>query len=415
MGSMMASPSKPQAAEVLVCSAADITFKPSTSTVALDDQLVISPDSSTYQALKTASDHLLIQKRPIAFPTETVYGLAAPALYPETVGRIFSTKGRPADNTLIVHVSSRYMLNSLLPKDYVTSPLYETLIKAFWPGPLTLLFPANPDTVPPIVTAGHSTVAIRMPSHPIARALISFTKTPLAAPSANSSGKPSPTKAEHVLHDLGEKLGLILDGGPCDVGLESTVVDGLGEDGHLRVLRPGGVTVEDLKKALAEAGISSRVLVHQKDFSDAQMEETPTTPGMKYRHYSPSVPVVLLISSPTPTSAAESFEDILGSCTMFRSEKPTSSCSVGLLLTSDSPFKPRIPQPNPEDKMSFILYNLGPRSSPQITAQRLFDGLLSLERQGVDVILIEGVEEVNEGLAVMNRVRKAAGEVRWVR
>ncbi|KAH8830792.1 YwlC protein [Flagelloscypha sp. PMI_526] len=282
-------------------------------------------------ALNTAAQHLTITRKPVAFPTETVYGLGALALDAAAAKQIFQVKGRPADNPLI----------SLLPPSFVFSRTYEILMTRFWPGPLTLLFPASPDVVPPLVTAKHPTVAVRQPAHPVARALIALANAPLAAPSANSSGKPSPTKAEHVLHDLDGKISYILDGGACDVGVESTVIDGLHEDGHIRVLRPGGVTVEDLEKAFIDMidipEQRPRVLVHRRDYNDKQMEAAPTTPGMKYTHYSPTVPVELVMtlsspsSSPHPRITGQQYLDSLQERFRSLGRKP----KLGILAPSD--------------------------------------------------------------------------------
>lgn len=290
------------------------------------------------------------------------------------------------------------------------------LIKHFWPGALTLLFPTDSGLVPPIITANQPTVAVRMPSHPVARALIAVADAPIAAPSANSSGKPSPTRAEHVLRDLNGKIELILDGGPCGVGLESTVVDGLNSDGNLRVLRPGGITVEDLERVLRqEFGDGEhvpRVLVHRRDYTDQAMEEAPTTPGMKYRHYSPSIPVILMFLSSTPPQGTErisqtSFLDSL----RCRGTSGTGTVKVGLLAPSDSPLLESLQS---SEGIEWRPYPLGPVDDPSVTAQRLFDGLLTSERDGADIILIEEVKEEREGLAVMNRVKKAAGECVWL-
>jgi L-threonylcarbamoyladenylate synthase len=166
--------------QVLKCDPASISFDRDS------EPHITSPQ--TLESLQAASRHLLETLQPVAFPTETVYGLAAPALNAEASARIFSTKGRPADNPLIVHVSSESMLHSLLPPNYTLPDSYQILIKRFWPGPLTLLFPSDPTKIPNIITANHPTVAIRMPSHPVARALIAISNSPLAAPSANSSG-----------------------------------------------------------------------------------------------------------------------------------------------------------------------------------------------------------------------------------
>ena len=400
----------PTTTQVFTCDSASISF-PS------ERQLEVS-SQNTLASLQAAVHDLISCQIPVVFPTETVYGLAAPALSSSAVSQIFSIKGRPPDNPLIVHVSSVAMLYSLLPSSFVMPSSYSALIKAFWPGPLTLLFPASPQ-IPAIITASHSTVAIRIPSHPVARALIVLADAPLAAPSANTSGKPSPTKAEHVLHDLSGKIRVILDGGPCEVGMESTVVNGLANDGVLRVLRPGGVTVEDIERVLAENVESGRdpprVLVHKRDYEDEMAELAPTTPGMKYRHYSPSVPVVLLMTSApplgqTPASLRDVFSAVLSSY------PPIKSIKLGLLAPSDS-LLARLPTRLPafaELEIDWHFFALGPLADPSLTAQRLFDGLLTLEKEGADLILVEGIDEAREGLAVMNRIRKAAGEIHWV-
>lgn len=395
---------------------------------------ISAPDTET--ALRTASDILTKDKKVVVFPTETVYGLGASALDASAVSLIYSTKGRPSDNPLIVHISSKAMLQSLLPPSYTISSTYAKLMDAFWPGPLTLLFPTNPEVVPSKVTAGHPTVAVRMPSHPVARALIALANTPIAAPSANSSGKPSPTKAEHVAADLGGRVPLILDGGACDVGLESTVVDGLAADGHLRVLRPGGVTVEDLERVVGGSGV--RVLVHRRDYEDEKQEAAPTTPGMKYRHYAPRSPVYLLMQTSTgdtgSTLSAETVPSVKEAIASLLAQLPRVTVGelgqagarpvkVGLLSCPDSPLTASMGTLECEGadaagsrvRIEWIRRALGALGEPSVTGRVLFDGLISLDQEGVDVILVEGIEEAREGLAVMNRVRKAACETVWVR
>ncbi|KZW04208.1 translation factor [Exidia glandulosa HHB12029] len=379
---------------VVECDVAAISFDERGNAVVDDD--------ATTSALHHAAD-VLRRGECVAFPTETVYGLGADALQPSAVLRIFSTKGRPADNPLIVHVSSRDMLHSLLPTDYAPSQVYAKLMDAFWPGPLTLLFPADPAKVPTEVTAGHATVGVRMPAHPVARALIAIADVPIAAPSANSSGKPSPTRALHVARDLRDRVPLVLDGGACTVGLESTVLDGLHEDGKLRILRPGGVTLEQIVQVLGDDG--PQVLVHRRDYADAQLESAPTTPGMKYRHYSPSVPVILLRSGEPPEEVEKiSVEDVV------RSMSSSGKQHVGVMALSDS----RIQLPILSD-ITWHQYPLGPLADPAVTAQRLFDGLLTLESEGVQLILVEAISEENEGLAVMNRISKAASATKWIK
>lgn len=366
----------------------------------------ISDDDTRYALDEAVKD--IQAGKVVAFPTETVYGLGANAFSESASKLIFTTKGRPSDNPLIVHISHLNMLKDLLDPRYTTSRAYEILIKKFWPGPMTLLFPRHSVNVPSVITAGQNTIAVRMPSHPIARALISLSGLPIAAPSANSSGKPSPTKAEHVLYDLSGKLGVILDGGTCEVGLESTVVDGMGD--AIRILRPGGVTVEQIRAILLqELGESApKVLVHKRDYEDDAQELNPTTPGMKYRHYSPSVPVTLLCTISSPPSGISSVPMIgfLGSL--------SADAKIGLLVPIDSSLLVQLQSPTSESQ-DIQIYHLGSRSSPAVTAARLFDGLLTLERAGVHHILIEEVEETDEGLAIMNRVRKAAGDVVFIK
>jgi L-threonylcarbamoyladenylate synthase len=251
----------------------------------------------------------------------------------------------------------------------------------------------------------------------VARALISLADVPLAAPSANSSGRPSPTKAEHVYRDLNGKVGIILDAGPCGIGVESTVVDGLNPDGNLRVLRPGGVTVEDLEIALKRdsstlGGTVPRVLVHGRDFKDAKLAEAPTTPGMKYRHYSPSAPVVLLYTT-SPTQDGSQRVPVKDYFTMLKSYRPQESniLNVGLLAPHDS-FLPRHIESTADVKWHF--FPLGGASDFPEIARRLFDGLLTLDQERVDVILVEEIRQGKEGLAVMNRIEKAARESCWI-
>ena len=223
----------------------------------------------------------------VGIPTETVYGLAADALNGKAVEKIFKAKGRPMDNPLIVHVSDfsdieKYNLVSEIPEKA------KSLAKAFWPGPLTMIMKRT-DVIPPEVSAGLDTVAIRFPSHPVAQEIIRAAKTPLAAPSANLSGSPSPTTARHVLNDMDGKIDAVLDGGACEVGVESTVIT-LATDVP-RVLRPGGITVEQLREVLGEVEVDDAV-IHQLPEG-----ATAASPGMKYKHYAPKANVLLLKGS----------------------------------------------------------------------------------------------------------------------
>ena len=242
---------------------------------------VLSP---TPEALALASQ-LLHDGQLVAFPTETVYGLGANALDAKAVLNIFAAKGRPADNPLIVHVYDRAQLTPLCE----VSPLAEKLMDAFWPGPLTLILPRKP-AIPDEVAASLPTVAVRMPSHPVAAALLRACKLPIAAPSANRSGKPSPTTAHHVLVDMDGRIPLILDGGSCDVGVESTVVAVTGE--HPMILRPGYVTKEQMEAVLGE-----EVLVNHAILEKLKDGEVARSPGMKYKHYAPKADVTILKGS----------------------------------------------------------------------------------------------------------------------
>lgn len=390
-------------------------------------------DPPTDAALDEAAS-LLRQGEVVGFPTETVYGLAADALNGEAVLKIFSAKGapllrmsgcrlsvggsvltelvlpsspagRPSDNPLIVHVSSPSQLSLLLPTGFEPSPLYQHLMRSFWPGPLTMLFPSSP-AVPAQTTANLSTVGIRMPSHPLARALIHRAGTPLAAPSANASGRPSPTRAQHVLHDLDGRIPAVLDGGECAVGLESTVLDGLHADGHLRILRPGGVTREQLEQAIIDfegAGSGRRVISGEEGLRKGEREK-PRTPGMKYKHYTPTIPVHLFC--PREGNGAPVAEVL--------------ARLVGQHAAADAPVKVGLMAYSPSrldlagagaSSVDFVRHPLGARSSPEEAARRLFDGFLTLEARGCAFIVVEeGAEEDGVGVAVAERVKKAVGK-----
>jgi len=277
-----------------------------TQVIHIDPTSINPKDEATFPAALDFPVSLLHQGHVVAMPTETVYGLAANALNGTAVSRIFAAKNRPADNPLITHVSSLQMVQLLVQENFyeiLMNPEKEefkdspqlpfarnarTLINHFWPGPLTLLLPKK-DDLSNLVTANQPTVGVRMPSHPIALALIAKSGLPLAAPSANSSGNPSPTEAKHVIKDLNGKIPCVIDGGNSKSGIESTVVD------IMRVppiiLRPGGVTLEQIRELIPS------VQVFNKEFKNKQMEDAPSTPGMKYRHYSPMAKVILFEGS----------------------------------------------------------------------------------------------------------------------
>lgn len=323
----------------------------------------------------------------VAFPTETVYGLGADALNPQAVEAIFAAKGRPADNPLIVHVAH---LDQLVELVEVVPAAVEVLAKHFWPGPLTLILPRRP-VVPDVVTAGLDTVAVRIPDHPVALALIRTSGRPIAAPSANRSGRPSPTEAKHVLEDLDGRIDVIVDGGPCDIGVESTVLDLTAEQPI--ILRPGAVTAQQLEPFLgpvatdpavdggAEKGIGGEAGVH--------VDGPVRSPGMKYRHYAPQTPCVLYEGTGAAVAAAVAAR--------VRAER-SAGVRVGVLATAE----------NASRYEADALCIGGRRSAPETVAHGLYRCLRQLDEAGVDLIVMEGIEPVGLGVAVMNRMRRAA-------
>ncbi|KAI8819064.1 DHBP synthase RibB-like alpha/beta domain-containing protein [Chytriomyces cf. hyalinus JEL632] len=364
-------------------------------------------------AARLAADLIAQTHFPVAFPTETVYGLGANAFHSEAVKNVFAAKGRPSDNPLIVHTSDIAMTASLTANSSVPA-IYNPIIDQHWPGPLTLLLPKSA-SIPHTVTAGHESVAVRMPSHPVARAIIFLSKKPIAAPSANTSTRPSPTRAEHVAQDLAGRILLLIDGGPCEGGIESTVLDGLRIPPA--ILRPGGVTVEMVR---AVDGFQNTV-VWKKNADDSNDPDVsaPVTPGMKYKHYAPKVPVVLFekSSSSSQSTLASRKRDAMEA--RIQTYLPSSSASaslpssprvVGILRTetqSDFEFASIFPS------LKVVQQSLG--SSYAQVGSNLFSALRDFEAiEGCFVVFVEGVEEVDEGLAVMNRVRKAAADIVYV-
>lgn len=317
---------------------------------------------------------LVKQGELVSFPTETVYGLGADAKNAEAVAKIFQAKGRPQDNPLIAHVASKEQLYGLV--DYV--PEYvDKLLNAFTPGPLTFVLPSN-GTCAQNVTAGLSTVAVRIPDHPVALALIQHADTPLAAPSANISGKPSPTTANHVKEDLAGKIAGILDGGSTGVGVESTVLD-CTKDLPV-ILRPGGITSEQIADVL---NIDFTFLEKRTD-----QEERPKAPGMKYKHYSPDVPLWLV------EGKVEDVQAVID-------EEREKGKRVGVLAAHSTAKKLTADEIKPlGDDMETI-------------AARLYDGLRYFKTSRVDLLVCEAYVEEGIGVAVMNRLKKAAS--RFVR
>ena len=312
----------------------------------------------------------------VAFPTETVYGLGANGLSGEAVAKIFAAKGRPADNPLIEHIAKKSDVRQLwsrMPKQA------QILMDTFWPGPLTLVAPKS-DIVPDEVTAGLNTVAVRLPQNKTARALIAKAGVPIAAPSANRSGKPSPTTAQHVLDDLGGRIPLIIDGGPCKYGVESTVLSLVGEP---TILRPGAITREMLAALIGEVRVSESILNPMK------AGEVAASPGMKYQHYAPNAEVVVVLG--TPEQAAKRIN------TLFR-EAEAEGKSVEIAATKQTKQFYR-------DKRNTVL---GDRDEPETLCANLFSALREMDTRA-ELILAEGIPAEDEGLAYMNRLLRAAG------
>ena len=320
--------------------------------------LVLPPGRKTV----LAAARLIRNGRLVAFPTETVYGLGAAAADRLAGKNIFKAKGRPADNPLIVHVACLEQvkeISSCIP------PGALELMQRFWPGPLSLVLPRS-NRLPQEVSAGLPTVAVRMPAHPVALSLIRAAGVPIAAPSANRSGRPSPTTLRHVLEDLAGRIDAVLDGGACRLGLESTVLDLSG--GRPVILRPGGITGEQL-----EAVLGTTVEV-----AEGCKTGTPPSPGMKYRHYAPRASLVLVTGVRRRRLALMA---ALAECYQKKGLK------VGILQAPPGPeaFRP--------------------------AAKRLYQTLRSFDAQGVDLILAEGVSAQGLGAALMNRLRRAAARI----
>lgn len=314
----------------------------------------------------------------VAFPTETVYGLGANALDEKASRKIYEAKGRPSDNPLIAHVADFEGIEPLV------SRLPESgrrLAEAFWPGPMTLVFPKSA-VVPMGTTGGLATVAIRMPSDPVARELIRRAGVPIAAPSANTSGRPSPTLAEHVCQDMDGRIDMIIDGGPVGIGVESTIVDVTGDVPVL--LRPGAVTLEMLSEVVGEVKIDPAIL------GPVSPDVRPKAPGMKYRHYAPRADLTVIQGEGTKVAAE------INRLAAGRLEE---GCQVGIICTDET----RQCYP------AGIVRSIGERAREETVAHNLYAVLREFDDLGAQYIYSEGFPEDHLGQAIMNRLNKAAG------
>lgn len=319
----------------------------------------------------------------VAFPTETVYGLGANALDETAAGKIYEAKGRPSDNPLIAHIASFAELKPLVS---VIPESGRKLAETFWPGPLTLVF-SKSELVPYGTTGGLETVAVRLPGHPIARRLITLAGVPVAAPSANTSGRPSPTKAEHVWQDMNGRIDMIIDGGPVGIGMESTIVDVTGSIPVL--LRPGAVTLEMLEQTVGKVALDPSVT------GPVAGDQKPKAPGMKYRHYAPQAALTVVEGK----AGAGLTDEVIAAINRLAEDRIRAGYRVGILCTDET--KAGYPQG--------ILRSAGSRSAPETIAHNLFAVLREFDDLQVDYIYSESFSREQLGQAIMNRLTKAAG------
>ncbi|MEM3699319.1 MAG: L-threonylcarbamoyladenylate synthase [Candidatus Bathyarchaeia archaeon] len=338
----------------------------------------VDPKNPENNAIRLAAN--IIKKGGlVAFPTETVYGLGADALNAKAVLALFEAKKRPLDNPPIVHVGKIENIYKLVKE---IPPKADMLMRRFWPGPLTLIFKRS-SVVPSVTVAGLDTIAIRMPRHNVALALLRESNCPIAAPSANLAGKPSPTSAEHVLEDLNGRIDAILDAGLTRIGVESTVLDMTVEPPQ--ILRPGGTPYEDLKKILGN------VELHPVAIADREVAiEKARSPGVKHKHYAPNAEVVLVEGEASK---------IVGKVKELVDFYKQENRRVGVLTTDE----------NFDCYRADVVKSLGSRKNLTVIANNLFRLLREFDSEKVDVIVAEGLPMEGLGLAVMNRLRKAAG------
>jgi L-threonylcarbamoyladenylate synthase len=308
----------------------------------------------------------------VALPTETVYGLGGNAESDVAVAKIFAAKGRPSDNPLIIHIADKRQLNTFVAE---VPDKAEVLMEAFWPGPLTIIFKKKEGVLAELATAGLTTVAVRMPDHPVALALLKSCGLPIAAPSANSSGKPSPTNAQHVLDDLNGKIAGVIDGGATGIGVESTVIDCT--ETIPVILRPGGVTKEQLKAVIGEVRVDAAL---------TDEAARPKAPGMKYQHYAPNAPLFMVSGT---TQFLQSLVE----------EKRTAGLRVGVLTTEEQV----------DVLEADVVLACGKREELETVATALYDTLRKFNLEQVDIIFSEVFPNEGVGNAIMNRLQKAAG------
>lgn len=315
----------------------------------------------------------------VAFPTETVYGLGGDALSLEASDKIYAAKGRPSDNPLIVHIAD---LKSLYDVAEVVSKKALALAERFWPGPLTMIFDKK-EKVPMSTTGGLNTVAVRMPAHPVATALIRCSGIYIAAPSANTSGRPSPTKAEHVIEDMDGRIEMILDGGPVGIGLESTIVDMTAQTPV--ILRPGYITKDMIEQVIGNVLVDPAVLA-----TEPSQHIIAKAPGMKYRHYAPKGQMIIVEGD---------FAAVVNKINELVREKEAEGRKVAVITAEESR----------EAYDCREVYSMGSRKSEGSIAAGLYDILRQMDHIGAEYIYAESFAEDTLGQAIMNRMLKAAG------
>ena len=320
----------------------------------------------------------------VAFPTETVYGLGGNALDPRASEKIYAAKGRPSDNPLIVHIANRADVAELASE---IPPIAEKLMDRFWPGPMTIIFNKK-DIVPKETTGGLDTVAIRMPSHPDAARLIRESGVYIAAPSANASGRPSPSTAQHVEEDLSGRIDMILDGGPVDIGIESSIIDVTGDVPV--ILRPGFITRKDFSELIGEVYIDPAIIKPDPTLR-------PKAPGMKYTHYAPKGSLTIIEDKASP---AEVTENVISTINRLAAEAAAEGKKAAVLTTRD--------QADKYSSENIIL--LGEGASGEEVAKHLYSALRECDDIGAELIYSESFNRDELGGAIMNRLLKAAGQ-----
>lgn len=376
-------------------------------------------DPRTKENLQRAAKLLAETSETVAFPTETVYGLGGSSMNDEAVKNIYEAKNRPSDNPLISHISSIKQIDEVIYRvsHDPLNPLknipknYHQLILKLWPGPLTILLPitvkaaSSEDSckqakLSKLTTGNQKTFAVRLPSNNIARALIHYANTPVAAPSANTSTKPSPTSASHVFFDLNGKTSIILDGGDCSIGVESTVIDCVSDEEKVLLLRPGGFTKEDVEKIVQREVTVECVLKKEN--------EGVRTPGMKYKHYAPSCKVVLFLPTENNLKTVlEEMQNRINEHKQIDTQQEEQGLKIGVLgykYLKDLELGALVLEKGDRVIVKSLGGNLREMQKNIFKELREFDDV-----EKIDLLFVEGVCEENEGLAIMNRLSKSAG------